>query len=98
MLVMPADHVIQDIPAFQDAVRYGFQGAIRGAVVTFGVLPQYPETGFGYVQYRQEHSQGNVFAVEAFTAKPGLALAQHYVQQESFLWNSGIFMLRTGTG
>lgn len=97
MLVMPADHVIQDIPAFQDAVRAGFQGSIQGEVVTFGVLPQYPETGFGYIQYRQEHSEGNVFAVEAFTEKPGLALAQHYVQQQNFLWNSGIFMLRTST-
>lgn len=84
MLVMPADHVIQDIPVFQDAVRAGFQGAIQGAVVTFGVLPQYPETGFGYIQYRQEHSEDNVFAVEAFTEKPGLALAQHYVQQPNF--------------
>ena len=97
MLVMPADHVIQDIPAFQDAVRAGFQCAIQGAVVTFGVLPQYPETGFGYIQYRQEHAEDNVFAVEAFTEKPSLALAQHYVRQPNFLWNSGIFMLRTST-
>lgn len=97
MLVMPADHVIQDTAAFQDAVRAGLQGAIQGAVVTFGVLPQYPETGFGYIQYRQEHLEDNVFAVEAFTEKPSLASAQRYVQQPNFLWNSGIFMLRTST-
>lgn len=97
MLVMPADHVIQDIPAFQDAVSAGFERALQGGVVTFGVVPQYPETGYGYIQYRQEHVEDNLFAVEAFTEKPGLALALQYVRQQNFLWNSGIFMLRTST-
>lgn len=97
MLVMPADHVIQDIAAFQDAVRAGFERASQGNLITFGVVPQYPETGFGYIQYRNEHAEEKVFAVEDFTEKPGLTLAQHYVQQQNFLWNSGIFMLRTST-
>lgn len=97
MLVMPADHVIQDITAFQNAVRAGLEYASRGAVITFGILPQYPETGFGYIQYRHEHAEDRVCAVEAFTEKPPLALAQQYVQQQNFLWNSGIFMLRTST-
>lgn len=97
MLVMPADHVIQDITAFQNAVRAGLEYASRGAVITFGILPQYPETGFGYIQYRHEHAEDRVCPVEAFTEKPPLALAQQYVQQQNFLWNSGIFMLRTST-
>lgn len=97
MLVMPADHVIQDIAAFQDAVRSGFEHACQGDVITFGVVPQYPETGYGYIQYRSEQTTGKVFVVESFNEKPDLAMAQQYVQQQKFLWNSGIFMLRAST-
>jgi mannose-1-phosphate guanylyltransferase / mannose-6-phosphate isomerase len=99
LLVMPADHVITDVAAFQNAVRQGAALADGGAVVTFGITPQTPETGYGYIQ------SGAAYAAKAdpttparliarFVEKPNLATAQAYLQEGSYLWNSGLFMMR----
>ncbi|AYM97609.1 mannose-1-phosphate guanylyltransferase/mannose-6-phosphate isomerase [Acidovorax sp. 1608163] len=93
MLVMPADHVIRDMDAFHHAVRLGYGLASEGGIVTFGVVPQHPETGYGYIQYRREQAN-QAFPVEGFTEKPSLALAKQYLAQGNYLWNSGIFMMR----
>ncbi len=98
LLVMPADHVIVDTQAFCAAVRHGAQLAARGQVVTFGITPDAPETGYGYIQRGgplPEASNGDAARLIArFVEKPDLATARAYLAQGDYLWNSGIFMLR----
>lgn len=93
MLAMPADHVIADLPALHQAVQTAYGVARQGQVVTFGVVPDYPETGFGYIKCHRELGQG-VQMVEGFTEKPDFDLARKYLESKDFLWNSGLFMLR----
>ncbi|MBP6008832.1 MAG: mannose-1-phosphate guanylyltransferase/mannose-6-phosphate isomerase [Rhodoferax sp.] len=97
LLVMPADHVITDVAAFQSVVSQGVALAAKGAVVTFGITPDAPETGYGYIQ------SGAAFAgvadtgartIARFVEKPDLATAQAYLADGSYLWNSGLFMMR----
>jgi mannose-1-phosphate guanylyltransferase / mannose-6-phosphate isomerase len=94
LLIMPADHVISDTAAFQDAVRNGAVLADKGTVVTFGITPTGPETGFGYIQCSADLDSQTGRDIQSFVEKPNLALAQHYVDSGSYLWNSGIFMVR----
>ncbi len=93
LLVMPADHVILDTAQFQAAVRQGAELAQEGAVVTFGISPDTPETGYGYIQSGAEFS-GGARLIARFVEKPDLATAQTYLAEGSYLWNSGIFMMR----
>lgn len=93
ILAMPADHVISDLAVFQKAVADGYEEATRGTIVTFGVAPEYPETGYGYIHYHPDFS-GALLPVRSFTEKPNHALATQYVESGNYLWNSGIFMLR----
>ena len=94
LLVMPADHVILDTPAFQAVVRQGALLADGGAVVTFGITPDSPETGYGYIQTGPELGKGNACRIARFVEKPDLATAQAYLDEGSYLWNSGLFMMR----
>lgn len=92
MLVMPADHVITDRSTFQTAVVSARPYAERGSLVTFGIVPHTPETGYGYI--RRGTSVGNsAETVEAFVEKPNAARAQEYLLAGNYLWNSGIFMM-----
>ena len=92
LLVMPADHVILDGEAFHAAVRQGAALAEGGAVVTFGITPDAPETGYGYIQSGAAYSGAQRIA--RFVEKPDLATAQSYLDAGTYLWNSGIFMVR----
>ena len=94
LLVMPADHVITDTPAFQEAIRQGALLAEEGAVATFGITPDSPETGYGYIQTGQAQSDGCACRIARFVEKPDLATAQSYLDAGSYLWNSGLFMMR----
>ena len=98
LLVMPADHVMADRQAFQNAVRAGAGLAAGGAVVTFGITPDAPETGYGYIQAGAAHAgdagHGNARQITRFVEKPDLPTAQAYLADGSFLWNSGIFMMK----
>jgi mannose-1-phosphate guanylyltransferase/mannose-6-phosphate isomerase len=94
LLVMPSDHVIGDTPAFQTAVRAGAALANEGAVVTFGITPDSPETGYGYIETGPELGQGSARKIARFVEKPDLATAQTYLDAGSYLWNSGLFMMR----
>ncbi len=94
LLVMPADHVILDTAAFQTVVRKGMALATEGAVVTFGITPDSPETGFGYIQCGAELREGGAYGIARFVEKPDLATAQAYLDDGGYLWNSGLFMLR----
>lgn len=95
LLVMPADHIIADTPAFLAAVEAGLGAAAAGAFVTFGVTPTRAETGYGYLR-RGAASAGHpgVYRLDAFVEKPDAATAEGYLASGNYLWNSGIFLLR----
>lgn len=93
LLVLSADHAINDSAAFHQAIKAGQQLAMQDRLVTFGVVPSYAETGYGYVK------KGNAlpdagFAVASFVEKPDAATAQTYLQSGDYLWNSGMFMFK----
>jgi mannose-1-phosphate guanylyltransferase/mannose-6-phosphate isomerase len=90
LLVLPADHVIADPDAFREAIEQGVAAARTGKLVTFGIVPTHPETGYGYIE--QGASQGGWSAVARFVEKPDAATAQTYVDSGRFLWNSGMFV------
>jgi mannose-1-phosphate guanylyltransferase/mannose-6-phosphate isomerase len=99
LLVMPADHTIADAPGFRSVVADGYLLAEAGAVITFGIVPTKPETGYGYIRqgapYAHEGLDGDAFRLQAFVEKPDLDTAEGYLASGEYLWNSGIFMLRT---
>ena len=96
LLVMPADHVIVDTAAFQAVVRQGAALAAEGAVVTFGITADTPETGYGYIQSGAAFGTGSGEAklIARFVEKPDLATAQSYLDAGTYAWNSGLFMVR----
>lgn len=94
MLAMPADHVIPDRVAFQAVVNAGLPLAEQGALVTFGIVPDRAETGYGYIKKGAAIESGAGFDVDAFVEKPDQATAQAYLDSGDYLWNSGIFLLR----
>ncbi|NII10046.1 mannose-1-phosphate guanylyltransferase/mannose-6-phosphate isomerase [Oleiagrimonas sp. C23AA] len=91
LLVLPSDHVIGDEAGFREAVSEAATAAGDGALVTFGIVPTAPETGYGYI--RAEAGQG-VRAVQAFVEKPDSATAESYVASGDYYWNSGMFLFR----
>lgn len=98
MLVLPADHVIADIPAFHASIRQAAKAAEQGLLVTFGIKPTHPETGYGYINAGaliQNHS--NVYEVASFVEKPNAETAQAYVDSGNYFWNSGMFMFKPET-
>jgi len=102
MLVLPADHLIQDIPAFHQALEKAVVAAAQNKLVTFGIIPEHPDTGFGYIQAEQieqidehEDEQSNeqdALPVKRFTEKPDLKTAKSFLQQGHYFWNSGMFV------
>lgn len=92
MLVLPADHLIADNPGFFAAVEDAVAIAQSGGLVTFGVLPSSPETGFGYIEQGSPFGVG--YQVERFVEKPDLENAKHYVNSGNYLWNSGMFCFK----
>ncbi|MDD5274307.1 MAG: mannose-1-phosphate guanylyltransferase/mannose-6-phosphate isomerase [Methylovulum sp.] len=95
LLVLPADHVISDIPVFHQAVNEAKVLAQQGFLVTFGIVAREPETGYGYIK-KTAHQHGAAFAVEAFVEKPDLATATTYVESGDYFWNSGMFAFTAG--
>ncbi|WP_287439265.1 mannose-1-phosphate guanylyltransferase/mannose-6-phosphate isomerase, partial [Reinekea sp.] len=89
LLVLPADHVIRDHQLFASAVEQAVELAQAGKLVTFGVQPTYPETGYGYIQAVEK---GVVSVVQAFIEKPDAATAQQYLDAGGYYWNSGMFV------
>ncbi|MDO8319215.1 mannose-1-phosphate guanylyltransferase/mannose-6-phosphate isomerase [Rhodoferax sp.] len=97
LLVMPADHVITNVPAFQQVVSQGAALAANGVVVTFGITPDAPETGYGYIQAGAAYADAacaDARVIARFVEKPDLATAQSYLTDGSYSWNSGLFMMR----
>jgi len=93
LLVLPADHLIGDGASFAAAVRQALPAAGQGWLVTFGIRPDRPETGFGYIR-RAEAIDGHAFRVERFVEKPDLATAVGYLAAGGYDWNSGMFLFK----
>ena len=94
LLIMPADHVIRDVAAFQAAVLRGVDAAKDGKLVTFGIVPASPETGYGYIKSTPDGVA--VVPVEAFVEKPDTATALEYLEDGGYFWNSGMFLFSAG--
>jgi mannose-1-phosphate guanylyltransferase / mannose-6-phosphate isomerase len=95
LLVLPADHVITDIEPFHSAIVQAEILAKQGCLVTFGIVPTHPETGYGYIM-RDSVQQGGAYKVSAFVEKPDLASAKNYLKSGDYLWNSGMFAFTAG--
>jgi mannose-1-phosphate guanylyltransferase/mannose-6-phosphate isomerase len=98
-VVLPADHVIPDARAFARAVRRAAAAAEQGALVTLGVEPTRPETGYGYIRLgaRPPGAAAGLHRVRRFVEKPDAARARRWLRRGGYLWNSGIFVWRAGT-
>ena len=92
LLVLPSDHVVADVAMFEQAARQAFELAAQGRLVTFGIVPDSPQTGYGYI--RKGASQSTGFDVSAFVEKPDLETASRYLESGDYFWNSGMFAFR----
>ncbi|HVC11651.1 MAG TPA: mannose-1-phosphate guanylyltransferase/mannose-6-phosphate isomerase [Burkholderiales bacterium] len=93
LLVLPSDHVVRDVAAFGAAVRTARRAAADGALVTFGIVPTEPATGFGYIEQGEALSPGApLYRIRRFVEKPNPETAQAFLAQGGFLWNSGMFV------
>jgi mannose-1-phosphate guanylyltransferase/mannose-6-phosphate isomerase len=98
LLLMPADHVVRDLDAFRQAVDSAAAAAAQGFLVTFGIAPQGPETGYGYIQRGAPLSENaQTFAVRRFVEKPDAATAGRYIEAGDYYWNSGMFAFRASS-
>jgi len=94
MLVLPADHLIRDVETFHLAIRKAAAAAQAGFLVTFGVRPDHPATGYGYIEGGEPiEAHDDVFRVARFVEKPDAATARKFVERGTFAWNSGMFVL-----
>jgi mannose-1-phosphate guanylyltransferase/mannose-6-phosphate isomerase len=95
MLVLPADHEIKNVQAFQEIIQSGAQLARQGKLVTFGIVPSSPETGYGYIKKGSQLDHSNpAFMIDRFVEKPDYATAVSYLESGDFCWNSGMFMFK----
>jgi mannose-1-phosphate guanylyltransferase/mannose-6-phosphate isomerase len=100
LLVLPADHVIRDAKALCAAISNGLGIVENGALLTFGIVPTAPETGYGYIrrgakcEVRSAKPDNEIYAVQEFVEKPALATAEVYLNSGDYYWNSGMFMFK----
>jgi len=96
LLVLSADHVIQDVEAFHQAINIASNQAQEGKLATFGIVPTDANTGYGYIKSSADSNDG-AHKVEEFVEKPDLKTAESYLEQGNYLWNSGMFMFKAAT-
>ena len=94
LLVLPADHLIGDVDALTTAIEAALQSAQAGHLVTFGVAPTQPETGYGYIKKGADLEGELAHRIEEFKEKPDLETAKHYLETGSYAWNSGMFVFK----
>ena len=92
LMVLPSDHIIKQEQLFLEAAQHALNIVSHNHLVTFGITPDYPETGFGYIKYGSQVADTAGFHIEQFVEKPNAKTAQAYLDQGSYLWNSGMFM------
>lgn len=101
VVVSPADHIVLDVKAFQESVDDALSFAAEtDAIVTLGIKPSRPETGYGYIKADLSFSSSrkqNIYRVDEFKEKPSLEVAQEYIKQPNYFWNSGVFIWNVGT-
>ncbi|WP_370979204.1 mannose-1-phosphate guanylyltransferase/mannose-6-phosphate isomerase [Agaribacterium sp. ZY112] len=95
LVVLPADHLIKNLDAFHQALDLAIAKAERGSLVAFGIVPNKPETGYGYIHANGAESEGA--AINKFVEKPDLKTAQAYVESGEYFWNSGMFVFKAQT-
>lgn len=93
LFVFPADHVIKNIPDFQEKLKAAASLADKGHIVTFGIKPHYPETGYGYIEGDRDVSE-SALTIKRFVEKPDRETAEGYLKSGNFFWNSGMFAFR----
>jgi mannose-1-phosphate guanylyltransferase / mannose-6-phosphate isomerase len=93
MVVLPADHIIKEEARFREHLDTAIQAAQGGKLVTFGIQPTHPDTGFGYIKAKRVENS-KVCEVERFTEKPNLATAEKFLKEGGYYWNSGMFVWR----
>ncbi len=97
LLVLPSDHLLEPKEQFIEAVQQAEKVAEQGYIITFGIHPTAPETGYGYIKQGQGISDTNLYKVDCFVEKPDLETATSYLQQGNYVWNSGMFMFQAKT-
>lgn len=98
MIVLPSDHLIKYDSIFQRCIADAAEVAEKGSnLVTLGIVPDYPETGYGYIKFQPDKRVGQAFAVDQFVEKPNLERAKKYLATEQYLWNSGMFIWKVST-
>ncbi len=101
IVVVPSDHLITDIPTFRNVISETLDFAAEtDAIITLGMRPQYPETGYGYIRADLSYAssrKGHIYRVDGFKEKPSREVAERYLQSNNYLWNSGIFVWNVST-
>lgn len=101
LLIVPADHEVRDEAAYRGAVARAGRAAAEGMLATFGIAPDFPETGYGYIEAGEalggSLAGGGILGVKAFREKPPLEKAKEYLAEGNFYWNSGMFVFGAGT-
>ena len=92
LLVLSADHFIQNADSFTQTINSAIPFANEGKLVTFGIVPRYAHTGYGYIKMGEDYNRAH--AVDKFVEKPDIDLAQQYIDSKNYLWNSGIFLFK----
>ena len=96
LLILAADHVVLNKEAFQQSIKHALVQAELGYLVTFGIVPTSPETGYGYI-HRGREIDKNAYKVEQFVEKPSLEIAEKYIASGDYYWNSGCFMFKASS-
>ena len=98
MMVMPSDHLIKYTSMFINTLKEACEIAKENKnLVTIGITPNYPETGYGYIKFNSSISKGKAFAVDCFVEKPTVELAKQYIETKQYLWNSGMFVWKVSS-
>ena len=99
LLILSADHEILDIKKFHEGINIGIEEAQKNKLITFGIVPTYPETGFGYIKAKDDIYNSNLRSseIEKFYEKPKLESAEEFVEDKRFFWNSGMFIFNAKT-
>ena len=98
MFFLPSDHLIHDEENYLAVLRKAAQAALQDKnLITLGITPTYPETGYGYIKYQQNSGSDGIYPVECFVEKPDLQTAESYLQSGNYLWNSGMFIWKASS-
>ncbi len=102
MAVLPSDHLIKKEREFLESLEFAFEKAEKDVIVTLGIKPSYPETGYGYIEYiknknsdKESDEKFEIYKVKSFREKPNKEIAEKYIEKGNYLWNSGMFIWKT---